>query len=672
MDDNSAYRDLFFEESDTYLDAINDDVLKLEENPEDLSIINSIFRSAHTLKGMAATMGYETMSKLTHYMESVLDLLQKEELEITHDLVTLIFDSLDGLSDIVEDLRNDGDGELDVADLIAELTSISESADGSSETEKASESTSTSETSLVPQFEKIDSSDKKVIDEGEIQGYNSYAIALKLDEETTMKSARAFLVINKLETLGDLILTEPTVEDLETGDFEGIINLLYLTKLSAEDVLEAIEGISEIDEVVVKEARDYVDAQPVVVEQEVAVKEEKEANAADTRQARARQTIRVDLSRLDHFMNLVSELIIHRSQLEAISRQERMTEINEPLEQVERITSELQEVVLQLRMQPFSVAVQRFPRMIRDLADELDKDLKLEILGNDTELDRTVVTELGEPLVHLLRNAADHGIELPKEREKAGKDPQGTITVSATQEGNRVVVTVADDGKGIDPAIIKGIAEERDIDTAGLSDQEIIQLIFHPGFSTKQDVTGVSGRGVGMDVVREKINTLNGSIETTSRLGKGSAFRITLPLTLSIIQSLLVKAGTETFALPQSAIETVELYKEDLIEEVHQSSVYSYKGELIPVIYLSKSLGFEEQTHQNSYIVIVTNRDKYYAIVVDDLVEQAEIVVKDLGKEFNNIHTYLGATILGDGEVVLILDIANICETERGQDYESL
>lgn len=674
MDENSMYQNLFYEETEKYLGALNDDVLRLEEQPEDTEIIDSIFRSAHTLKGMAATMGLNTMTKLTHQMENVFQLLKNGEVKVTHDLISLIFDCLDTLADIVEDLQAGGGGGLEITKLVDRLIQIAES-ESDEDIESSNTSTSAND-ELIPHLDTWDSSDLKVIQEGQNQGYHAYVIGLRLDEDTSMKSARAFLVLNKLETSGELILTEPSIEDLETGDFEGDIHILYLSKASADEVKEMVLDVNEIDSVLVKPASEVL----VEVEPEIEVEEEEKVeietqettnNSTRNSQAQRRQTIRVDLNRLDQFMNLVSELVIHRSRLEAITNDHAIPEVNEPLEQVERITSELQDVVLQLRMQPFSVAVQRFPRMIRDLADELDKDLNLVIQGEDTELDRTVVTELGEPLVHLLRNAADHGIESPKDREEAGKDRQGKITVGAFPQGNRVVVTVSDDGKGIDPEIIRASAEGKGISTVGLSEEEIIQLVFHPGFSTKKNVTGVSGRGVGMDVVKEKILSLNGTIEIISEVGKGSTFRITLPLTLSIIQSLLVKAGSQTFALPQTVIEKIELYEEDRIKTVHQAEVYPYEGEFIPVVHLSDSLGVEKNTDTNPYVVIITEREQYYAIVVDGLLEQREIVIKELGAELQVMREYLGATILGNGDVVLIIDLSTICAAERGKVNET-
>lgn len=672
MDENSMYLNLFFEETEKYLSALNYDILLLEKQPEDTDIIDSIFRSAHTLKGMAATMGMTTMIELTHQMENVFQMLKNEELKVSHELISLIFACLDTLTDIVVDLQSGGSGVLEIPTLLNDLIQIANS--GENHTAEEAKDSSNNKGSLIPQLTTWDSSDLKVIEEGKIQGYHAYVISIRLDEETTMKSARAFLVMNKLETAGDLILTEPSIEELEDGDFEGDINMLYLSKESKPVVKDLVLEINEIDDVVVANAADILvetDAETNPVEESEEVVAAEKSSGTRNNQVQQRQTIRVDLNRLDQFMNLVSELVIHRSRLESVTSEFNIPEVVEPLEQVERITSELQDVVLQLRMQPFNVAVQRFPRMIRDLADELGKDLKLEIQGEDTELDRAVVTELGEPLVHLLRNAADHGIEAPKDREALGKNPQGTIKVGAFPQGNRVVVTVSDDGKGIDPQVIKESAESKGISTIGMTETEMIQLIFHPGFSTKKKVTGVSGRGVGLDVVKEKIMSLNGTIEIISEIGNGSTFRIVLPLTLSIIQSLLVKAGDQTFALPQTVIEKIELYEEDSIKIAHNSKVYPYEGEFIPVVYLSESLDIQKISTTSPYVVIVNERDQFYAVVVDALLEQREIVIKELGAELADMKEYLGATILGNGEVVLILDLSTICTLERGNVYES-
>lgn len=673
MEDNSAYRELFFEETDTYFEQLNADILELEENPEDLDIINSIFRSAHTLKGMAATMGYDSMADLTHHMENVFVLLKEEEIVVTTDVITLILESLDTLSDIVEDLRADGSGKIDVNGLIKKLEAVTnQGKQVISEKDRNGERDTANK--LVPQLSMWDSSDQIVIEEGKRQGFNAFVIAIRVAEDSFMKSARAFMVVNHFETRGELILTEPSIEDLEEENFDTDFNVLYLTKESKDEVKDSILSINEIEDVVIVDADNQIElSEKIAVEETTEVqenKEDQEEKAEDTQKRQAsrpqRQTIRVDIERLDQFMNLVSELVIHRTRLEDISNQSNLPELAEPLQQVERITSDLQNVVLQLRMQPFRVAVQRFPRMIRDIAEELDKEIDFVIEGDDTELDRTVVAELGEPLVHLLRNAADHGVEIPEERIAQGKAAVGEIRISAYPEGNRVVLTISDDGKGLDPQVIKESAESKGINTEGLSDDEINELIFHPGFSTKVDVTGVSGRGVGMDVVKQKIASLNGTIELMSELGKGTTFRITLPLTLSIIQSLLVQTGGEVFALPQSVIQTIEPYEEERASSVHKSMVYNYNGEYIPIISMNDYLGLETETENEPYVLIVLVREQYYAILIDELIEQREIVIKDLGKELENQNDYLGASILGNGEVILIIDLSAICENERG------
>lgn len=670
MDDNNAYRDLFFEETDTYLEQLNSDVLELEENPDNLEIINSIFRSAHTLKGMAATMGYDSMADLTHHMENVFVLLKEEKLDVSHDVVNLIFDCLDTLSDIVEDLRADGSGEEDIDSLVQQLEQFAnqtnnESTNIKEDTDKAD--------GLEIKFDSMDSSDRIVVEEGKRQGFNAYAVAVRVDKDSFMKSARAFMVVNRFETSGELILAEPSVEELEEGEFDTDFSLLYLTKENEETVKEMVLSISEIEDVLISKAEeilkeDYRETKTsdLTAEKKKETESKKSSKKKPVRQQR--QTIRVDIERLDMFMNLVSELVIHRTRLEDISNQHNLPTLNDPLDQVERITSELQDVVLQLRMQPFKVAVQRFPRMIRDIADELDKEINLVIEGEETELDRTVVAELGEPLVHLLRNAADHGVETPKERLEKGKEAEGKITISAYPEGNRVILTISDDGKGLDPEVIKASAERKGIDTSGLNEKEINELIFDPGFSTKESVTDVSGRGVGMDVVKQKIASLNGTIELHSVLGKGTDFRITLPLTLSIIQSLLVKTGGETFALPQSVIEKIEPFNEELASTVHGSMVYKYNEQYIPIVSLNKKLVLEEDYESDPHVLMVLVREQYYAILVDELIEQREIVIKDLGAELADQREYLGASILGDGGVILIVDLSRICENEKGSN----
>lgn len=678
MEDIQKYRALFFEETDEYLQSLNEHLLLLEKDTENMETIDEIFRSAHTLKGMAATMGYNTMTELTHHMENVLELFRSRTLSVTCDAVSVIFSCLDMLSEIVEDLRAENYPEYDITALLAELDALS------AFTPVEAAGAASKETFAVS-FAEIGDTDSGVIRAALGKGFHAFAIAVKVVDKCMLKGARAYLVVNRLEQQGEILQTSPGVEALEEGKFDRVFRIIYLTNQKQTDVLEAIENVAEIEEVLVQEITeeslpDAFSAAETVSGHEVIdfEKAKKEAETRHSAKARpedkapaahhAAQSIRVDLARLDNLMNLVSELVIYRTRLEDLSRKHRATELVEPLEQVGRITSDLQDLVLKIRMQPVHVVFNRFPRLIRDLSQELGKDIDLIIEGEETELDRTVVSELGEPLVHLMRNAADHGIETAAERVAKGKDPKGTIHLSAYQEGNRVVIKVMDDGKGIDPQRIKESAIRKGIAAEGLDRNELIQLIFNQGFSTNTEVTSISGRGVGMDVVRQKISSLGGTIEVMSEVGKGTNFVIRLPLTLSIIQALMVHVGPETFAIPLGLIEKVVSVVPEDIRQSHSGEVYIYRGKVIPVIRVSKKLEILSE-EKNQHIIMVIIGGLHYGLVVDNLIGQQEIVIKKLSGSLGRMQEYLGASILGNGNITLILDVANLCSSQ-GQNFE--
>lgn len=688
MDENSKYLDLFFEETDEHLQSLNEQVLELENNPEDSSIVDVMFRSAHTIKGMAATMGYDTMAKLTHKMENVFDLLKQKIIPADATSIALIFDCLDTLSDLVEDLREGNEAERDIKNLIQRLDNVA-SGDSSTAQETVINEQETS-SSLNLALENVEDSDLMIIEAAKEDGYNAYVLAIRIDEDSSMKNARVYLVMSKLEQHGDVLYSEPGTEVLENDDFGSVFKLIYVSKLDEETVFNLALDNSEIEEVLiqtVQQAEDLIvkepettpsEAQENQVEQLALVPVEGAAEPVQvekTTKAKGQshamnQSIRVDIGKLDSFMNLVSELVIYRTRLEDLSDQLQVSEMKEPLDHVARISSELQDLVLKIRMQPVSTVMTRFPRMIRDLANDLGKEFDLVIEGEDTELDRTVVSELSEPLVHLLRNSADHGVEMPADRVKLGKDPKGTIKITAYQEGNRVVLTLSDDGKGVNPTIIKESAERKGISTEGMSDKEIQQLIFHPGFSTAKEVTSISGRGVGMDAVKQKITELGGTVELESVVNQGTVFKINLPLTLSIIQSLLVKVGQDSFAIPLGIIKTIVKVTEEDIIRIHNREVYKYEGLAVPVVRLNQSLGIEPIEETNLHLVLVKQGDSYNALVVDDLVRQQEIVIKKLGQELSMLKKYLGATILGDGSIILILDVTAICNERIGEYSE--
>lgn len=690
MDDNEKYLALFFEETAEHLQSLNEHVLELENDPENTDILNEIFRSAHTMKGMSATMGYDAMTQLTHSLENIFDLLKSEQIKADSKTVTIVFECLDKITDIVEGIRNKSEEEIDIRDLIEKLTDISDNAKNNPLVEESvSERQDEKKDPLALNsiLQKIEETDRNVIRTGKIKKYEAYAIAVKLEDDSMMKSARVFLITNLLDQHGDILITEPVTEVLETEDFGSIFKFILLTQLDESTIERMILNSNEVEEVVIQVINEDSRNESAADKSTEVMESYKPQNATKTRgQAKNNKTakpetktsktppmtqsIRVDLEKLDSFMNLVSELLIYRTRLEDISLYHQTAEMKEPLEHVSRITTELQDLVLKIRMQPVSTIMSTFPRMVRDLGNELDKEFDLVIEGEDTELDRTVVSELGEPLIHLIRNATDHGIEMPEERVALGKDRKGTIKIIAYQEGDRVALTISDDGKGIDPEVIKKSAEKKGIDAEDLSKRELQQLIFHPGFSTAESITNISGRGVGMDVVKQKITTLGGTIDLISEVHKGTTFKINLPLTLSIIHALIIKVSEQTFALPLGVIKRIIKPEEEDIRQTYTSEVYQYNGKSVPVIRLNRSLELPHSEQSNIHLIIVELGEETYALAADDLVRQQEIVIKKLGKNLSNLNKYLGATILGNGEIILILDVGAICHESAGEAVE--
>lgn len=652
MDDNSKYKELFFEETEEYLQLLNDNMLRIEQNINDISSLEEMFRAAHTLKGMAATMGYKSMTDLTHRMESLLGLLKSGESFEDNNIINLIFRCLDKLTEIVEDLRNDKDNTY-VNDLIEELERIINGGNQKKVTKKESE---------LEEFV-LSETDENVIKSAYEKGYNAFVIDVTVDDGCLLKGPRAYLVINNLEKTGDVIYTHPDAQSLENGEYYKTFRLILLTKENIEEIKAKIENISEIENVEIVEIQPNYSSETnkdAKIEKSHNKKENNRAETKLTSSNNLNQSIRVDIQKLDSFMNLVSELVIYRTRLEDVAKRTDISDIDEPLSHVARITSELQDLVLKIRMQPVSVVFNRFPRMVRDLSKELNKKINLVIEGEETELDRTVVSELSEPLIHLIRNAADHGIEAVDKRKALKKPEEGIIKLNAYQEGNRVIIVVSDDGGGINIEAIKETAKKRGISTENLTDEDLLQLIFDQGFSTAKEITDVSGRGVGMDVVKQKISSLGGSIEVISEINKGTSFIIKLPLTLSIIQALLVKIGGETFAIPLGIIEKVIKIEEKDILESQLSELYMYREKAVPVVRVNQKLGLNE-SKENEHLILTLLGDQYYGLVVDELIGQQEIVIKKLNGILGKMKEYLGATILGNGEITLILDVGSIC-----------
>ena len=595
-------------------------------------------------------------------------------------LRTVEHECLDKLQELVDDLRDDKElEESQITDLWNELDRVESSA-GAGEAEAPAPVEEHDEGALSTKFERYDDADTDVVNGAKADGMNAYTIAIRLDKDTMLKGPRVFLITEHLEKDGEIIRTEPSADLLEEGDFDTDFRMIYLTKDSVYEVKSIIESNTEIDSYIVEEFKEPA-AEEEKAEEKTETEEKKtEEKPAEEKKPAAKkpaaktqapahkaknQAIRVDLTRLDRFLNLVSEIVVYRNQLEDATDRESIGEIRDSLEQVSRLTSELQDLVLKIRMQQVSVVFSRFPRMVRDLSNQLNKEMKLEIIGEETELDKTVVSELSEPLIHLLRNSADHGIEDPETRKKLGKPEVGTITLAAYQEGNKVLITLSDDGKGLKPEVIKASAEKKGIDTTGMTDRELQMLVFHPGFSTAKKITNISGRGVGLDAVQAKITELGGSIEMDSKVDVGTTFIIKLPLTLSIIQALMVQIGKESFAIPLDVVERVVMVREKDIMQTSNQEVCKFQEGLIPIIRTDKLLQVPSSSSDKKYAIIVKIGKQYYGVLVDKMVGQQEIVIKKIDPMLQKIKKYQGATILGNGSIALILDVNAICNSRQ-------
>ena len=686
--DVSQYLDIFLDETKEHLQNLNDQIMALEADPEDSNTINEIFRAAHSLKGMAGTMGYKRMQTLTHDMENVFSEVRSGKLKVQPDMIDLLFNCLDALDEYTQNIQNTADegtndNEALIQRLNAQLKGTSDSAPVAAPQgqEKATPAPGPSESQSTEKWHTdihLDDSQIMVIQEARKQGLECYGINVVVQDSCLLKAARAFLVFKSVEEKGDIIVSNPSAKDVEDERFDKDFTLLVLSDKPLEEVIKAASNVSEIAQVTggviqIEKTKDYkpkeseavsaAPAQPQSAAAAAAAKApEKKAGAG---KPVVNRTVRVDIEKLDVLMNLVSELIIAKNSLVSATGQAQMASdanVNEQIEYLERVTTSLHESVMKVRMVPIESVVNKFPRMIRDLQKKLGKQMELYMTGEETELDRTVVDEIGDPLMHLLRNSADHGLENAEVRAQRGKPPVGSIFLNAYQDGNSVVIEVGDDGNGIDTEAVKKKALERGAITpeqaAQMSDKEIIGLLFLPSFSTAKQVTDVSGRGVGLDVVKSKIESLSGEVEVKSELGVGSTWTIRLPLTLAIIQTLMVIVGGEKYAISLASIQGLESIPQDQIQLVQNKEVINLRGNVVPLVYLDQLLEVEStrKPEEDLTVVIVKKGDKMAGLVIDEILGQLEIVIKPLGKYIKQCRFISGATILGDGEVALILD----------------
>ncbi|BDC58583.1 chemotaxis protein CheA [Bacillus altitudinis] len=668
--DVNQYLDIFLDESREHLQTCNEKLLELEKNPTDLQLVNDIFRAAHTLKGMSATMGFDDMAQLTHHLENMFDAIRNEQMIVTPESMDTMFEALDHLEAMVQSIAEGGDGKRDVTEISKKLDVTGSHAETASAVETAEASSAASDLDYN-EFERT------VLDEAREQGFKCYELNVTLSDACLLKAVRVYMIFERLNEAGEVVKTVPNAELLESEDFESEFSISYLSKQPMEEVKKIVTAISEVEQVEISEVSAFEEAAPAETKAEKPEQKNEEAaapaaktpandapkaNGNNGAAAGGTKTIRVNIDRLDSLMNLFEELVIDRGRLEQIAKELENNELTDTVERMSRISGDLQSIILNMRMVPVETVFNRFPRMIRQLTKELNKKIELIIEGAETELDRTVIDEIGDPLLHLLRNSLDHGIESPEERVKKGKPEKGTVLLKAYHSGNHVFIEVEDDGGGInrkkvlEKALERGVITEREAET--LEDHQIDSLIFAAGFSTADTISDISGRGVGLDVVKNKLESLGGSVSINSTEGQGSLFSIQLPLTLSIISVLLVKLEEETFAIPiSSIIETAVIKKSDILQ-THDREVIDFRGFIVPVVYLKKQFNvpnandLEEELH----IIVVRKGDKLTAFVVDSFIGQQEVVLKSLGDYLPNVFAISGATILGDGQVALIVD----------------
>ncbi len=652
--DLSRYMDIFVAESQEHLDNLNKNLLLLEKNPDNKSVLNEIFRSAHTLKGMAATMGLERMAELTHEMETVLTFLKEGKIVVKQDIIDLLLSCLDDLNAMIRSFVKEGKEPCIDQGLIDALRNLSEC--GSDQSQEQTKSS----------YFEFNEYELSVLEASKESNYMSYHIKIELAEGTVMKSARAFMVFRCLEDFGQIIKCIPPVQDLEEEKFDNSFEIFLITLEDAEKITTALNSISEVKVASITEVnieRSLSSITPAVHSQ----KDDSEAeNFIISSKALHLKTVRVDIDRLDDMMNLVGELVINKTRLEQIASGYRMSEMEEAIEQMGRLTTDLQSLVMKVRMVPIRQVFDRFPRMVRDISHSLHKDVELVIEGEQTELDRTVIDEIGEPLVHLIRNALDHGIEPPDVRAAVDKPRTALLRLAARQEGNNVIIEVEDDGEGIDindirkQAINKGFVDPREGEL--LDDKAVLNIIFEQGFSTNNTVNDISGRGIGMDVVKAKIESLNGTIDIETEKGKGTKVIINLPLTLAIIQALLVKVGEEQYAIPLHSIDETTFLIPEQIKMVQNYEVFLLRDMVLPLIRGSRLLEVPTADQKNSeeFVVVVHKGKQRLGLVVDQLVGQQEIVIKPLGNLLAGIPGIAGATILGNGQVATILDVNSL------------
>lgn len=679
--DINQYLEIFIEESKEHLQNMNSNLLYLENHPEDTNTLNEIFRVAHTLKGMSATMGFNNIAHLTHEMENVLDYIRRGNMQVNTEITDLLFECFDRLEGYINNVESNSEEGNDSALELIDKLQISKLADiDTNDKEQAEKKINPNTNKIIKSTIKFNEYLNNVVSTAIKDGLNVNLIKITLDSNCMLKSARAYIIISTLEKFADIVQSNPSIEEIEDEKFDLSFELVLITKHEEAFIRKELSSISEVESIeinpLLSENIETSQKNDVVhnTDKIQVVDETKQQENEETKNKKSKtsKTVRVDIDRLDNLMNLVSELIIIKTRLEDAGDEKGRQNTSEAIEYLERITTNLHDAVMKVRMVPIERVFNRFPRMVRDLSKDLGKDITLILSGEETEVDRTVIDEIGDPLIHLIRNSIDHGIEEIDKRLELGKQRTGTVKLSAYPDGNSVVIEVEDDGSGINIEKVKNKAIDRGIittqDTQLMDNKELIQLLFTPGFSTADKISDISGRGVGLDVVKTKIESLGGTVEADTILGKGTKFIIRLPLTLAIIQALLVVVGSEKYAIPLNSIKEITTIEKSSIRRVQKNEVVLYRDSTLPILRLSELLNVPNTNNdididsdndnfdEDVIVVIVKKGDKDAGLIVDKLIGQQEIVIKSLGKYLSTIRSIAGATILGNGSVALIVD----------------
>ncbi|HAR62943.1 MAG: chemotaxis protein CheA [Candidatus Margulisiibacteriota bacterium] len=664
---------VFLDDAEEQLQMLDENLIKLEKDPENESILQIIFRAAHTLKGGAATLGLTKMTELTHLMENIFDVIRKGQLAVTSDIVDVVFECLDSLRALKEDVSNNTDSDVNIAELVIKLNDFYSRSKGQIVTrDKTQQGLSVHSGQKyrkdISECFLIDEAVKKTIDEAKQNNKETYFIYSNFVSECQMKAVRAFQLINEILGVGEVLLANPPIEDIYSEKVEDFVALLVASDNDKQTIEQTIKTVDELANLMVHD----VDLE----ERSLETSKEKNARNNETNtSSKLGRTVRVSVEKFDSLMNLVGELVIDRTRIYQLGskltkKYEDDSLIADMLEsslRIGRVTGELQEEIMKARMLPIGNVFSKFPRMVRDTANKCGKKIHFVIEGQATELDRSVIEEISDPLIHILRNAIDHGIEDPQTRTNLGKAEDGFVRLSAFHEDNYIVIRVEDDGRGIDTEALKKKAIEKEIITKEkaekMSEKEAINLIFAPGLTTAEKLSDVSGRGVGMDIVRNNIEKINGQIAIESQKGKGSIFNIKLPLTLAIIQALLINVDKRVFAIPLISVqETIQIRKVD-IKTIKSHEAIILRGNVLPLLSL-KNIFYPDlgkgYGSEKIYIVVVSTGDKQVGFVVDSLVGEQEIVIKNLNKYIGDVRGISGATILGDGKVALIIDVTSL------------